>query len=59
MIETLGFIGLLGILLLLGGLAVIAVADPVVAVGIGLVLVGLGLLVKRGADQLMAMFGMR
>lgn len=58
MIDSLGLVGWLGIVILLVGLGVIAWAAPVVAAGMALVLVGLGLLVKRGLDQVMAMFGM-
>ena len=58
MFESLGPMGWAGILFLIVGLGVVAVADPLVAAGLAIVLVGLGLLVKRGVDLVMAMLGM-
>lgn len=43
MFGKLGAKGIVGVLALLGGLALIAIANPLIAAGVGLVLVGIGL----------------
>lgn len=58
MFKSLGPMGWGGILLLIGGLSVVALADPLVAAGLAIMLAGLGLLVKRGVDLVMSMLGM-
>ncbi len=58
MFDSLGPMGWAGIFLLIAGLGVVALADPLVAAGLVTILVGLGLLVKRGADLVMSMLGM-
>jgi len=57
MLDTLGLSGLFGALLVLAGVAIVAVKAPVVAAGIVLVLLGLGLIVRRVAKSLMGVFG--
>ncbi|WP_313693646.1 DUF7470 family protein [Halorarum halobium] len=57
MLEKLGTVGLLGVLLVVGGIGLVAYADPVVAAGIALVIVGTGLVVKGLASGLMRQFG--
>jgi len=46
MLRKLGAVGLLGFLLLCGGIAVLAYADPLVAAGVALVVAGLGFVVR-------------
>lgn len=46
MYEKLGRIGVVGVVVILGGLTLIALADPMIAGGIALVLVGVGLVVR-------------
>ncbi|NHN46018.1 hypothetical protein G9464_00205 [Halostella sp. JP-L12] len=58
MLEKLGAIGVLGIVVILGGLGLIAWADPVVAAGMALVLFGFGLTVKALVSNLLSSFGM-
>ncbi|MFB6267221.1 MAG: hypothetical protein ABEI31_06150 [Halodesulfurarchaeum sp.] len=58
MLQRLGLLGWTGIVLLLVGVATVAIADPVIAVGLVLVLVGTRLIVKRAADEVMGLFGM-
>ncbi|MFB6094382.1 MAG: hypothetical protein ABEJ77_05525 [Halanaeroarchaeum sp.] len=58
MLEKLGALGVLGLVAMVLGLGLVAVADPLVAAGLFLVLAGTGLLVKRGLDQVMGLFGM-
>ncbi|MFB6134109.1 MAG: hypothetical protein ABEJ55_03895 [Halanaeroarchaeum sp.] len=58
MLNKLGALGILGILAVLAGLGVITYAAPVVGAGMGLIVVGMGLLLKRGLDQVMGLFGM-
>ncbi|MFB6153802.1 MAG: hypothetical protein ABEJ27_06075 [Halodesulfurarchaeum sp.] len=58
MLQRLGLLGWTGIVLLLVGVATVAIADPVIALGLLLVLVGTGLIVKRVADEVMGLFGM-
>ena len=58
MLDKLGLPGVLGFLLLLVGIAVVAVENIVVAAGIGLVVAGLGLVVFGLVKNLLAAFGM-
>lgn len=58
MLEKLGAIGVLGIVVILGGLGLIAWANPVVAAGMALVLFGFGLTVKALVSNLLSSFGM-
>lgn len=46
MFDKLGRIGIVGVLVVLVGLLLIALADPVIAGGVVLVLVGVGLVVR-------------
>lgn len=58
MLSSLGPMGWGGIALVIAGLGVVAVADPLVAAGLAIILIGLGLVVKRGVDLVMSMLGM-
>ncbi|PSQ28242.1 hypothetical protein BRD03_04120 [Halobacteriales archaeon QS_9_68_17] len=58
MLRKLGAVGVLGVAVVLAGLALIAVADPVVAAGMALVLLGFGLTVKALVSNLLSSFGM-
>lgn len=57
MLDKLGPAGLLGILLMVAGIAVVAWNAPIVAAGLVLVLAGLGLVVRSAAKSVMGMFG--
>lgn len=58
MLDKLGLKGALGVLLLLGGIAVIALQNPIIAAGIGLVVVGFVLVAWGLVSGLLASFGM-
>ncbi|USZ67107.1 hypothetical protein NGM10_10235 [Halorussus salilacus] len=58
MIDKLGAKGIVGVLLLLGGIAVIALQNLLIAAGIGLVVVGFVLVAWGLISGLMASFGM-
>ncbi|QDX40104.1 hypothetical protein [Salarchaeum sp. JOR-1] len=58
MLDKLGTQGLVGILLVVVGLAVVAYNAPIVAIGLFVVLLGLALLVRRGLRAGMEMMGM-
>jgi len=57
MLDKLGPTGLLGVLLMVAGIAVVAWNAPIVAAGLVLVLLGLGLVVRSAAKSVMGMFG--
>ncbi|WP_132059005.1 DUF7470 family protein [Halorussus amylolyticus] len=58
MLDKLGAKGIFGVLLLLGGIAVIALQNLLIAAGIGLVVVGFVLVAWGLISGLMASFGM-
>ena len=58
MFDKLGAKGIVGVLLLLAGIAVIAYVDPIIAAGIGLVVVGFVLTAWGLVSGLLASFGM-
>lgn len=58
MLSKLGAVGVLGFLLLLGGIGVIAIADPVIAGGMAIIIAGLGMIVYGMVTNLMAALGM-
>ncbi|MFB6132855.1 MAG: hypothetical protein ABEJ44_05560 [Halanaeroarchaeum sp.] len=58
MLQKLGLVGVLGAVLLLAGVGLTAYANPIVGAGVALIVAGLGLLLKRGVDQVMGLFGM-
>ena len=58
MIDKLGAKGIVGILVLLGGIAVIALQNLLIAAGIGLVVVGVVLVAWGLVSGLLASFGM-
>jgi hypothetical protein len=57
MLDKLGAAGLLGVLLMVGGVAVVAFESLLVAGGIALVIAGLGLLVFGLVKNLLASLG--
>jgi hypothetical protein len=57
MLDKLGAAGLLGVLLMVGGVAVVALESLLVAGGIALVVAGLGLLVFGLVKNLLASLG--
>ena len=58
MIRSLGPVGILGILLALGGVAVIAYIEPIVAAGFVIAIVGIALAVQALVKGVLAQFGM-
>lgn len=61
MIDRLGRSGIVGVVVVVAGLALIALVDPVIAGGIGLVLVGITLIIRgllTSALDAMGMSGM-
>mgnify|MGYP000214500209 CR=1 FL=1 len=58
MLDKLGFAGVVGLLLMLGGVAAVASRSLVIAGGIALVVAGLGLIVFGIVKNLLASLGM-
>lgn len=58
MFDKLGAKGIVGVLLLLGGIAVIAIQNLIIAAGIGLVVVGFVLVAWGLISGLLSSFGM-
>ena len=58
MFDKLGTKGVVGVVVLLAGLALVAWRAPVVAAGVALVVAGLGLVASGLAESVMRMFGM-
>lgn len=58
MLRQLGFVGFLGIALLLAGFAVLGYVDPVVAGGVALILLGATLVVHAAIKAVATQFGM-
>ncbi|MEM4780959.1 MAG: hypothetical protein QXG03_05305 [Halalkalicoccus sp.] len=58
MLDRLGLVGVFGLLLVLAGLALVAVENLLIAGGLALVLLGVGLAVKSLVSGMLAAFGM-
>ncbi|MCL7416485.1 MAG: hypothetical protein M8354_01425 [Halalkalicoccus sp.] len=58
MFDRLGLAGIAGLLLVVVGIALVALESPLIAAGLALVLVGLGLAVKSLVSGMLATFGM-
>ncbi|RQG92366.1 DUF7470 family protein [Natrarchaeobius chitinivorans] len=58
MLDTIGPLGIVGILVLLAGIAVVAYANWIIAAGIALILAGMGLVVKSLITSMLQSFGM-
>lgn len=58
MLDKIGPLGIVGILLLFGGIGLVASENLVIAGGIALVLAGLGLVVKSLVSSVLQSFGM-
>ncbi|KPN29908.1 hypothetical protein SY89_00628 [Halolamina pelagica] len=58
MYDRLGIGGVVGLLLALGGIALIAWQAPIVAAGLAFVLAGLALVVRALVGNVMRQFGM-
>jgi len=58
MMGQLGTKGIVGVLLVLAGLAIVAYRSPVLAAGLVVVLVGMGLVLWGAISGLMASFGL-
>jgi len=58
MLDKLGFAGLFGLVLVLGGVVVVAVESLLIAGGIALVIAGLGLVVFGMVKNLLSSLGM-
>lgn len=58
MLDKLGIAGLVGVLIILGGIGLLAWINPLIAAGIGLVVAGLGLIVYGLVTNVLASFGL-
>ncbi|WP_018256828.1 DUF7470 family protein [Halomicrobium katesii] len=58
MFDKLGIAGLLGVVVMLGGIALVAWQAPIVAAGIAFVVAGLGLIVYGMVTNLLSAFGL-
>jgi hypothetical protein len=58
MLGKLGIGGIIGVLVVLGGLSLIAFANPIIAGGLVLILLGLGLIVRGLITKLLGAMGM-
>jgi hypothetical protein len=58
MFDKLGIPGILGVLFMLGGIAVVAFENLILAGGLALVIAGLGLIVFGLVKNLLSSFGM-
>ena len=58
MLGKLGLAGILGVLVMLGGIVLVALESLVIAGGLALVIAGLGLIVYGMVTNLMQAFGM-
>ena len=58
MFDKLGAKGIVGVLALLGGIAVIASVHPLIAGGMALIVLGLGLVVWGVVSSMLSNFGM-
>ncbi len=58
MLRKLGVVGIVGVLLVVAGLATIAYVEPIVAAGMAGILVGLGLVVGNVLRKMLASFGL-
>jgi hypothetical protein len=57
-LDKLGAAGIVGILVILGGIGLIAWVNPLIAAGIGLVVAGVGLILYGVVTNVLASFGM-
>jgi hypothetical protein len=58
MFNKIGISGVIGVLVVLGGLSLIAFANPIIAGGLVLILIGLGLIVRGLISSVMNSMGM-
>ena len=58
MLDKLGIAGILGVVVMLGGIALVAWEAPIVAAGIAFVVAGLGLIVYGMVQNLLTAFGL-
>jgi hypothetical protein len=58
MLDKLGAAGIVGLLLVLGGLGLVAYVEPIIAAGIALVLAGLGLTLKAIVSSFVSAMGL-
>ncbi|MFC3477965.1 DUF7470 family protein [Halobacterium litoreum] len=58
MLDKIGLSGVLGILLVVAGVAVVAWKAPVVAAGLTAILLGVALVARGAIQSVMGMFGM-
>jgi hypothetical protein len=59
MFDRLGPLGILGLVVIVAGIAIIGLRDLVIAGGIGLVVAGVGLVAFGMVRSMLSMFGMR
>ncbi|PAU78786.1 hypothetical protein CK500_16245 [Halorubrum salipaludis] len=57
--DTLGSEGIAGVVVVLVGIGILAVHDPIVGAGVAILLAGLGLIAKGIADSVMRSFGLK
>jgi len=58
MLDKLGLSGILGVLLVVAGIAIVAWTAPVVAAGLTAVILGVALVARGAIQSVMGMFGM-
>ena len=58
MLDKIGLSGILGILLVVAGVAIVAWQAPVVAAGLTAILLGVALVARGAIQSVMGMFGM-
>jgi hypothetical protein len=58
MLQRIGLAGVFGLLVVVGGLGLVAYANPLVAAGLATMVFGLGVLVQSVVSRTLAQFGM-
>lgn len=57
MIRSLGILGIVGLLIVAAGIALIAYVEPLIAAGMAAILVGVGIVVMNLVRRMMSKFG--
>ncbi|MGM0604205.1 MAG: DUF7470 family protein [Halobacteriota archaeon] len=57
-LETIGYAGLAGIGLIVFGIALVSVQDPIIGAGVMLAIAGIALVARGVATSVMTLFGM-
>ncbi|XVH30278.1 DUF7470 family protein [Haloferacaceae archaeon DSL9] len=58
MIDKLGYVGVAGILLVVFGVALVSVRDPIIGAGLMLAFAGIALVARGAVTSVMRLFGM-